>query len=35
MEAEQVELVSKELNHLGGIALFFRDWAQGTLTGGT
>ena len=29
-----VELVSKELNHFGGIALFFRDWAPGTLTGG-
>ena len=30
----QLELVSKELNHLGGIASFFRDWALGTLTGG-
>ena len=29
----KVELVSKELNHFGGIPLFFRDWAQGTLTG--
>ena len=29
-----VELVSKELNHFGGIALFFRDWAPGTLAGG-
>ena len=30
----KVELVSKELNHFGGIALFFRDWAPGTLAGG-
>ena len=30
----KVELVSKELNHFGGIASFFRDWAPGTLTGG-
>ena len=29
-----LELVSKELNHFGGIASFFRDWALGTLTGG-
>ena len=29
-----LELVSKELNHFVGIALFFRDWASGTLTGG-
>ena len=28
-----LELVSKELNHFGGIASFFRDWALGTLTG--
>jgi hypothetical protein len=26
-EAIFVELVSKELNHFGAIALFFRDWA--------
>ena len=32
--ATEVELVSKELNHFGGIASFFRDWAPGTLTGG-
>ena len=25
--ADKVELVSKELNHFGGIVLFFRDWA--------
>ena len=30
-----LELVSKELNHFGGIASFFRDWTPGTLTGGT
>ena len=30
----QVELVSKELNNFLGIALFFRDYAPGTLTGG-
>ena len=24
----QIELVSKELNHFGGITLFFRDWSQ-------
>ena len=30
----RLELVSKELNHFGGIASFFRDWAPGTLTGG-
>ena len=24
--------ISKELNHFGGIASFFRDWAPGTLT---
>ena len=34
LRAFQVELVSKELNHFGGIASFFRDWAPGTLTGG-
>ena len=27
-----IELVSKELNHFGGIALFFQDWASGTMT---
>ena len=32
-EQLKVELVSKELNHFGGIASFFRDWAPGTLTG--
>ena len=26
--------ISKDLNHFGGIASFFRDWAPGTLTGG-
>ena len=30
----QVELVSKELNHFGGIVSFFQDWAPVTLTGG-
>ena len=30
----EVELVFKELNHFGAIALFFRDWTPGTLTGG-
>ena len=30
----ELELVSKELNHFGGIASFFQDWAPGTLTGG-
>ena len=30
----QLKLVSKELNHFGAIAAFFRDWAPGTLTGG-
>ena len=25
--------MSKELNHFGSIAEFFRDWAPGTLTG--
>ena len=30
----KVELVSKEVNHFGGIASFFRDWAPMTLTGG-
>ena len=25
----EVELVSKELNHFGGIPSFFRDWAPG------
>ena len=34
LSAAEVELVSKELNHFGGIASFFRDWAPGTLTGG-
>ena len=33
-QAEALELVSKELNPFGGIALFFQDWAPGTLTGG-
>ena len=33
-KAVEVELVSKELNHFGGIASFFRDWAQAALTGG-
>ena len=28
-------LVSKELNHLWGNRVVFRDWAPGTLTGGT
>ena len=32
--ANKVELVSKELNHFGGIASFFRDWAPKILTGG-
>ena len=32
--ANILELVSKELNHFGGIAWFFRDWVPGTLTGG-
>ena len=32
LKAYLVELVSKELNHFGGIALFFRDLAPGTLT---
>ena len=27
-------LVSKELDHFGAIAAFFRDWAPGILTGG-
>ena len=31
---KKLELVSKELNHFGGIASFFQDWALGTLTGG-
>ena len=30
----QVFSLSKELNHFRVIAAFFRDWAQGTLTGG-
>ena len=30
---QNLALVSKELNHFGGIASFFRDWAPGTLTG--
>ena len=29
-----LELESKDLNHFGGIVLFFQDWAPGTLTGG-
>ena len=29
-----LELVSKELNHFGGITSFFQDWALGTLTDG-
>ena len=33
-ELLRIELVSKELNHFGGIASFFRDWVLGTLTGG-
>ena len=33
-ELLRIELVSKELNQFGGIALFFRDWAPGALTGG-
>ena len=33
-ELLRIELVSKELNQFGGIALFFRDWAARTLTGG-
>ena len=33
-EAFFLELVSRELNHFGGIASFFQDWALGTLTGG-
>ena len=32
-ELLRIELVSKELNQFGGITLFFRDWAIGTLTG--
>ena len=28
-ELLRIELVSKELNQFGGIALFFRDWAPG------
>ena len=34
LEGKKLELVSKELNHFGGIASFFRDWAPRTLTGG-
>ena len=34
LSAAEVELVSKELNHFGGIALFFRNWATGILTCG-
>ena len=34
LSAAEVELVSKELNHFEGIALFFRDWAPRTLTSG-
>ena len=29
----RIELVSKEINHFGGITSFFRDWAPGILTG--
>ena len=29
---QNLELVTKELNHFGGIVLFFQDWAPGTLT---
>ena len=29
-EYPEVELVSNELNHFGGIASFFQDWALGT-----
>ena len=29
---QNLELVTKEFNHFGGIASFFRDWAPGTLT---
>ena len=32
-KVSRIELVSKELNHFGGIASFFRDLAPGTLTG--
>ena len=32
-ELLRIELVSKELNQFGGIALFFQDWAPGALTG--
>ena len=28
-EQLKVELVSKELNHFGGIASFFQDWTSG------
>ena len=30
----ELELVSKELNHFGGIASFFQDWTSWKLTGG-
>ena len=33
-EQLKVELVSKELNHFGGIASFFQDWTSWKLTGG-
>ena len=33
-QAGALELISKELNHFGGITSFFRDWVPGTLTGG-
>jgi hypothetical protein len=35
MYVSKLELVSKELNHFGGIASFFQNWLLGTLTGGT
>ena len=31
---DNLKLVSKELNHFGVIAAFFRDWAPGALPGG-
>ena len=34
IHALDLELVSKELNHFGEIASFFRDGAPGILTGG-
>ena len=33
-EQLKVELVSKELNHFGGIASFFQDWTSWKLTDG-